>query len=398
MCHVRSAARAPQWFVRPETPPAMVVRLTAPLPGRPYQVREGTSAACNAAEMSTCDSAFLAGGLDRPPARIITGCAPSNRRQVPRARARSPSPRLAILHALCRSGCAGATFDPIGAVLHRTGGPPVRTRSSRQLVPRAFQGRAPDQRGLGPELHDDGPRDAGPPRRPRAAVRRRDLGSRVEQRRHARDLRGRRASRPPGSPNSSRPGPGPRGASSRSTSGPIVTVRRHGRHPGSTPSTASRTRRSSSGRTAIVSASRSSPASFARSRRRKPTRRSSPTPSPLRYLELSATSARHADTSRRHRGVSRGRLNAPHLTNVSLDRPRRLPSIPAAPAVADPDRDRAVPDRPQPSEAEAARQRADRLADGPAAAAAAFRQGSLTRGSPSARLRTRRVLVLESRP
>ena len=88
------------------------------------------------------------------------------------------------------------------------------------------------------------------------------------------------------------------------------------------------------------------------------------------------------DTSRPRSHRLPGRTNARQLDQCSLDHTRRLPSFSAAPAVADPDRDRAVPDRPWPPEAETARQRADRLADGSTAAVATFDQGSLTRESP----------------
>ena len=149
---------------------------------------------------------------------------------------------------------------------------PTRTsrRSSRprsEVVPRI--GSTP-ARNCTPE----GAGDAGRPRRHRAAIRRRELGSRIEQRRDARGLRGARPGRRAGSPSSTRPAREPRGGRNRSRSG-ASQFPTEARARGSMRSTASRTRASSSGPTATVSGSRWSPASSARSRRRRRTTRSS---------------------------------------------------------------------------------------------------------------------------
>lgn len=119
----------------------MVVRLTAPLPGRLYQVRQGTSASCNAAEMPTSDSAFcLAGWSSAGPYHHHVPP------QIParfRVRAAVSVTLLAMVCALS-SGCGRGTFDPSGPC--STDGRAAGAYPELEaLVPREFQGRAPDK-------------------------------------------------------------------------------------------------------------------------------------------------------------------------------------------------------------------------------------------------------------
>ena len=119
----------------------MVVRLTAPIPGRPYQVREGTTAPCNADEMSTPDSAFrsaswsVAGPYhqDVPP-RIAAGF---------RARRVLAVGILLVIGALA-SGCGQGSFDPTGPC-NADGRAAGAYPELEALVPGEFRGRAPDR-------------------------------------------------------------------------------------------------------------------------------------------------------------------------------------------------------------------------------------------------------------
>lgn len=110
-------------------------------PGRPYQVRKGTTAACNADEMSTSDSAFSPAGWS------VAG--PYHQGVPPRIASRFRVPTvfgaalLAVLSALA-SGCAGATFDPSGPC-NSDGRAAGAYPDLEALVPREFQGRAPDR-------------------------------------------------------------------------------------------------------------------------------------------------------------------------------------------------------------------------------------------------------------
>ena len=180
-------SRRRQWAARPGAPGAKVRRAagTARTIGprrllRPSPTRERLAASGS-------------WPLGRLPVRLPHDPVPGSRYRPRRSLAVLAALVLVVALAACGARGARRELRPRDRVHAPTGASPARTRSSRRCCRQTYEGKAPGDGGLGPELHRARARDPRRARGRRGPVRRRDVAARRHDGPHRRRVRGRRA-------------------------------------------------------------------------------------------------------------------------------------------------------------------------------------------------------------